>query len=887
MESQKLSIPFYVTVGLIAGAIIAYQIGIMRVFSVGTWSHFGSLVVSMAMLGFGVMSAVMCVGTGFFERHWAKLVALSLYTFGPLMVLGNTAAQMVGFNPVELVANPEQKYNLFWLFVLYFVPFLPGALFLGLAFLRGQAVFGRVYFADLAGSGLCGLIFLVGMYVVVPDEIILVPVALWLAGALVWFGARRAFASAAVAVVLAGGAWWVTTAKDEAGNPRFAQIVVNEFKGVSYAKKFPDAKRIYWSASPFGYVEVYASSYFHFAPGLSDNAVLNLPDMPKDAYLGLYVDSDGPIGIIKKMPDKLKAYYEYLPMYLPYVLKKQPQVFVVQLGGGISTELARAVGAKAITVAEGNPAILRTLRSTKVVTDLTGDPLKDPRVTVIEYDGRLYIRNQRDKYDVIDLSLADSTGLSSPGGFAIVEKYNYTRETLVDYMNALAPSGILSITLWNKEDLPKAVPKFLATVIAAARDREAAAGGRPEDVANKFVILHTYLSTATVLYKRDGFTPEETARLTKHVDDMSFEMLYKPGMTIDMSEEEAIYNGYRATHFDFEGSPERAARERADKAKPGNPPKQGDEAKGEDDEGEDKDAAKRPKLSWANVYKLMIARYLKGEFAFVQEKYVFDTRPLTNERPYFAGYIKALDIPKFLDQLDAVSDEWGYLLLWATLGLALIFGISLMLFPVIWGWKTIFSRVPGKLGIFTYYFCLGTGYIIVEVGLISKFTVALGNPAISASVLITGMLFFTGLGSLFTTRYLDRCRTLMPKIFIAIAALLAGGALFYDAMLQAIGSWPYVLRIVACLALVAPAAFLMGFPFATGMAMLSKLGKERFFIWAWGINGCFSVVGAVAVPIVSVLFGHSVLIMAAAVIYLVAWPAFFYLLKPIPGARPA
>ncbi len=46
MESQRLSISFYVTVGLIAGAIIAYQIAVMRVFSVGTWSHFGSLTVS-------------------------------------------------------------------------------------------------------------------------------------------------------------------------------------------------------------------------------------------------------------------------------------------------------------------------------------------------------------------------------------------------------------------------------------------------------------------------------------------------------------------------------------------------------------------------------------------------------------------------------------------------------------------------------------------------------------------------------------------------------------------------------------------------------------------------------------------------------------------------
>jgi hypothetical protein len=46
-------------------------------------------------------------------------------------------------------------------------------------------------------------------------------------------------------------------------------------------------------------------------------------------------------------------------------------------------------------------------------------------------------------------------------------------------------------------------------------------------------------------------------------------------------------------------------------------------------------------------------------------------------------------------------------------------------------------------------------------------------------------------------------------------------------------------------------------------------------------------VGAVTVPIVSVLFGHSVLILASAVIYLIALPAFFYLLKPIPGAQPA
>ena len=54
----------YLSVGLVAGAVIALQIGIMRIFSVGSWAHFGSLVVSLAMLGFGLTSAVMCIAQG-------------------------------------------------------------------------------------------------------------------------------------------------------------------------------------------------------------------------------------------------------------------------------------------------------------------------------------------------------------------------------------------------------------------------------------------------------------------------------------------------------------------------------------------------------------------------------------------------------------------------------------------------------------------------------------------------------------------------------------------------------------------------------------------------------------------------------------------------------
>ncbi len=860
MEGSRLSIPFYVTVGLIAGAIIAYQIGIMRIFSIGTWSHFGSLVVSIAMLGFGVMSAAMCIGTGVFQRHWSLLVSLSLLSFGPLMVLGNTLAQALGFNPITLISDPEMKWKLFQLFVLYFVPFLPGALFLGLAFLRGQAVFGRVYFADLAGSGLCGMVFLVSLYFVRPHWIVMVPVAMWLVAALLWFGSARKWICCILVVIFGALSVWMSGA--------YQQIDVNQFKGVSYARKFPDSKRIYEAYSPFGYLEVYSSSYFHFAPGLSDNAALNLDRMPKNAYVGMYLDSDGPIGVMKEIEKALTAYFEFLPMYLPFVVKKQPEVFVVQYGGGISTKVAVAAGASKVTVAEGNPLVLRTLRDTDIITKLTGRPLDDKRVTVVPFDGRLYAKGVENKYDIIDLSLADSTGLSNPGGFSIVEKYNYTRETLQDYMRALAPSGVLSITLWNKEDLPKSVPQFFSTAVSAAWAQDG------KEAKNKFFIVHTYLSTMTLMYKKDGFSAAEIKTLREYAADMSYEVLYYPGIKIDASIGPTVFKGYRASHFDLPG---------VEKAKAGEKPKEGDKT------GES--GGPRAALTWSNLYKVMLHHLMDGEFEKVQKAYVFDTRPLTNNRPYFAGYIKAHEIPNFLDQLEAVSDEWGYLLLWATLIVAAIFGVLLMLFPMIWGWRTIFSRQPGKIGIMVYFMCLGLGYIVVEVGLIAKFIVALGNPTISASVLITGMLLFSGLGSLTSGRYLDRCRKVMPRIFLAIGALLVLGALFFDPILSVIGQWPYILRVGACLLLIAPAAYLMGFPFPMAMAMLSKLGKERFFIWAWGINGTFSVVGAVLVPIVSVLFGHQVLIFGAAAVYIIAMPAFFSVLKPAPagaaGSAPA
>ena len=871
---------FYLSVGLVAGSIIALQIGIMRVFSVGSWAHFGSLVVSLAMFGFGLTSAVMCVGKGWFERHWVGSVKGALLAFGPLMVVCNLAAQQVPFNAIFLISDPVQKWRLFANFVLYFLPFLAGALYLGVIFLKAKKTFSRVYFADLVGSGLCGLTVLLAMYAWRPDDLIMAPLLLWLAGGILWFvalGDRRGTAAIVVVAILSAAAHHF--APQVLGIPKLA---VSDYKGVSYARKFPDAKRVYERASPFGYIEVYASSYLHFAPGQSDNAAFNLEKMPSNAYLGLYIDSEGPAGIIKDLPAEQTAYFKYLPMYYPYLLKKDPKTFVVQFGGGISTAVALKSGSSEVTVAEGNPALLSAFREDKFLRDFTGDVLNNPKVNVIDYDGRLYVAHTKNRYDVIDLSLADSAGLSSPGGFSIVEKYSYSREAMSAYMRALTPGGVLSVTLWNKEEPPKSVLKLYATMAAAARDVD---GGK--DIAQKFYVVSSYLSTATVLYKRDGFTPKEIEELNAHTKAMSFDEIYYPGFKVDTSGLKQILQDYRDQFF-FAGQahdPTAPA-----ETEPNDKPPPGATTEGAPGAAEAKvDGPPPAPVVPATVLGRLAWHYLiNGGWQQVADEYVFDTRILTNHQPYFAAYIKVPDLLKFTDRLELVQDEWGYLLLWATLGIATVFALTLVLFPVVFGWRTIFSRYPGKAGTMLYFLCLGLGYIIVEVGMISHFILALSNATVSASVLITGMLVFSGMGSFFSERYLDRARSFMPKVFLAIFAILATYAFTIDYALDWIGTLPYALRIVLCLAIVFPPAFLMGFPMPTAMTLLGRLGKDHMFLWAWGINGCFSVIGAALVPIVATSFGLPAVVLVGAFAYLIALPAFFSVIMPLPGAgRPA
>jgi len=69
------------------------------------------------------------------------------------------------------------------------------------------------------------------------------------------------------------------------------------------------------------------------------------------------------------------------------------------------------------------------------------------------------------------------------------------------------------------------------------------------------------------------------------------------------------------------------------------------------------------------------------------------------------------------------------------------------------------TRLPSQRGVrgfLIYFLFIGTGYILIEVGLIQKFVLFLGNPTYALTVVIFSMLISSGLGSFLSRRVVGK-----------------------------------------------------------------------------------------------------------------------------------
>ena len=264
-------------------------------------------------------------------------------------------------------------------------------------------------------------------------------------------------------------------------------------------------------------------------------------------------------------------------------------------------------------------------------------------------------------------------------------------------------------------------------------------------------------------------------------------------------------------------------------------------------------------------------RLLGGQRETFVRGYKFDIRPATDDRPYFHSFFRWAHAPEIL----ALSRrggigllDVGYLALPAALVQAIAASAALILLPLLAirgdrgdrGGARRWSALAG-------FFCIGPAFLLVEIAFIGRFTIILSHPVHALVVVLAAFLLFAGAGSYLSARRGAGASITVPVI--GIAAVATTFALASPHVVSALIGAPSALKIAAAFALIAPLATLMGMPFPRALARLNTVDPS-LLPWAWGINGCASVIGAALATLVAIHHGHTVVILSGVVLYLLA-----------------
>ena len=105
------SIAMQVFVFLIAAFVLAYQIVLMRMFSIAQWHHFAAMIISIALLGFGLSGVLLQSPLARRGSRWLQTAAGRVVLAFLVVVLGLGSAWIalwIPFTPVLIAWQPRQ-----------------------------------------------------------------------------------------------------------------------------------------------------------------------------------------------------------------------------------------------------------------------------------------------------------------------------------------------------------------------------------------------------------------------------------------------------------------------------------------------------------------------------------------------------------------------------------------------------------------------------------------------------------------------------------------------------------------------------------------------------------------------------------------------------------
>ncbi len=486
-----------------------------------------------------------------------------------------------------------------------------------------------------------------------------------------------------------------------------------------------------------------------------------------------------------------------------------PVVALLGETGGTNIWLAVRRHADSIDVVQPDVNVIRMLRGP--MRDMGGTVLDLPGVRVTIADPRFFVERGARRYDLIQIPQLEASAAGSGGVGGLGENHLLTVQGLAACLDRLSSGGILALTR-GIQTPPRDNFKLLATVIAALRLRGV------DEPLDHIVIVRDYLAVST-LVRSLPWTPERYAAAR---------------VAIELRQLTPVW---------LEGVPERELNQ--PDALPPAPDGVGD------------------LYHWAagRLGSVRADRFI--------DDWVFDIRPPTDDRPFFADFGRLASIGAMREaygELWLTRAELAFLFVLTTAVIVSVAGAVATLLPLPW----LGAPRGFRTATVAYFGSIGLAYLLLEIVLLSRLTPLVGDPVRAAAVTIGAMLWFSGLGSVTSGRIQHhRTRVLRGGLaLVGVTALVLVAAL--PGLAHVAGGLGVIGRCVIAAAVIAPTAFLMGLAMPMGLARLAAGPTEQAALipWAWGINGFASVMAPPLAIAVAMTWGYMVVAAAAILLYL-------------------
>jgi hypothetical protein len=246
-------------------------------------------------------------------------------------------------------------------------------------------------------------------------------------------------------------------------------------------------------------------------------------------------------------------------------------------------------------------------------------------------------------------------------------------------------------------------------------------------------------------------------------------------------------------------------------------------------------------------------------------QYILDVAPQSDRRPFPERFMKWPQLGRLYQSL---GKRFYSLLMSGEFVVAVVFGEALLISALLLFLPLVaMTRGVRKPSFFqiVYFFGVGAGFMLTELYYIKRLVILTGNPVTSFTLVVAGILISTSLAGLWVQKKGRLSIRISLGMLIVVLILEAIGFELFAIHIQKTSVW---LRPAVEFLFLFPAGFLMGLPFPLGMRYLLSSPVQRTY--AWSVNGCASVLSAIAAAQTAVSFGIVHVVVFAALAYLLA-----------------